>query len=280
MATGNVDVANSKRPRSSPGGSDHESGKDILSALAEVKASLLSKMDDLILSVRTDFNSKIAALSAMIDVKLAESADKNIALINEEVKKLSDASVNVGNSANLSGIEKRIDKLEREENMNSLILSGIPLVEGENLEIIISSVCSAIKYNCDPIASIVHVHRLSSRKIAPSSSSSANLQHSRRVIPPIFIKFSTFENKMLFFSCYLKSRLNISQIGFMSSARVFINEKLSKKNYEIFKKAKDLKKSGNLFNYHSFRGLVFVRRFELSNTVCVCSLDELSLIIM
>lgn len=267
MASSNTDSFTPKRLLSSG---------DICAALEDIKSILSLKINDLIIAMKTDFDAKIAALRVTFEEKLAESIKNKTTLIKEEIQKPSTTNdkIPVMNKY-LSGIEKRLDKVEREENLNKLLISGIPMVENENIKTVITSVCNAIKYNRDPSSSIVHIYRPSRRNVVAASSSLESSHQTQLANPPIVITFCDFECKMSFFSCYLKTRLNISQIGFSASTRVYINEKLTTKNYEIFKKANAMKRDGNLLNFYTFRGLVFIRRHERSKAVCVCTLVDL-----
>lgn len=159
--------------------------------------------------------------------------------MHEEIRKVSATCVKKEvNGSYLSGVENRLDKLEREENMNVLIMSGVPIVDDENLKNIIVSVSNAIKYDCDPLSSIVVAYRLSSRKINTATSSQDSRKRQQSSASPIFVRFVDFDSKMHFLSCYLKSGLNISQIGFSATSRIYINKKLTPKNYEILKRVK------------------------------------------
>lgn len=136
--------------------------------------------------------------------------------------------------------------------------------------------CSAVKYNRDLKATISHVYRLPARRINNTIVDSETVSAARTSVqmPIIFMRFYTFDDKQHFFSCYLKSKLNLSNFGFQTNSRVYINEKLTSTNNELLRLAIELKRKGSLFNYHTFRGLVFVRFTQSSKSTCICSKSD------
>lgn len=171
----------------------------------------------------------------------------------------------------LSSAEKRLDLLERAESMNVLVMSGIPFETGEDLNVLIPDVCKAIKYTRS-LDSITSAYRRGSKLNFTTDSKSAS---------SIYLTFHNFDCKQHFFSLYLKSSLNLAHVGFAAKKRIFVNEQLTPKNYNIFKFAKQLKNDKAIHNYYTYRGLVFVKltSSETAKAVCVCSKDDLSSLI-
>lgn len=269
-----TDDNSSKRYRS-PGGSAHMTESDATSLeinLLGAISALSVKMDLVISSLREDFEKKLNDLSESVNIRLAQAAELQSNNLCFEVKKLeSFVGDNLGkltcDSKHVS-IESRIDKLERDENLNVLLVNGLPLLKDERIPDLLDSLCTAIDYRRDIKSSISSAFRLPPKPNQPSSSSSTQPSKDRGT-PLMFIRFYSFDDKQHFFNCYLKSKLNLTHFGFKTAARVYVNEKLTKKNHEILRTALVLKKNGSITNYHTFRGLVFVRVLENGRSVCI-----------
>lgn len=267
---------------------------ELLDEIRSVKTELSSEikvatatLEQKIESAKLEFETKITALSQSVDSRLAEASiatmskfDELSNFVNNEMLRMS-ASIDTKildatkNSAAhpVKTFENRLDRLERSEFLADLIVVGIPDVETTSLNAIIPKICSKIGYSYD-LNSIIAAYRQPPKK----STNNKNLIAESRDVP-IILKFRDFDCKQSFFSLYLKSKLNLKDLGLLNSKRVFINEKLTYKNKEIYLRGRELKREGKLYNYFTFRGLVFVRVKELDRSVCVSSLDHLNSLI-
>lgn len=94
---------------------------------------------------------------------------------------------------------------------------------------------------------------------------------------PIIIRFYFEDAKQHFMYSYFKKKgLNLADIGFKTSSRIYINESLTKLNREIFNSAAQAKRLHKLHKYFTRRGLV--QMASDSNTVCIESVGNLHLV--
>lgn len=291
-----ADDPSSKRLRS-PGGSAHTAENvpaDLESRLLSAINALSVKMDLVINSIRDDFDKKLNVLSDSVKKQLAEAAvfhNKQLRLESDKLESFINAKVaELPPSSIPRSFETRIDKLERDENLNVLIVKGIPVATNERISDLVETLCKAINYQRDMNVTISSVFRLppksnrnsnnlhASSLNQPASSNSVQPSTDRSssaAAPLVVVRFYSFDDKQHFFNCYLKSKLNLQHFGFKTATRVYINEKLTAKNNEILRAALELKKSGRIFNYHTFRGLVFVRALDDSKSICVMNKSDL-----
>ncbi len=81
-------------------------------------------------------------------------------------------------------------------------------------------------------------------------------------------------------ACYFKRKdLNLKDIGFQTSARIFINESLTKLNREIFNVAAVAKKSNHIVKLFTRNGLVYVQRRENDKPACIQHISDLEQIL-
>lgn len=200
-----------------------------------------------------DFIQKVAS-----DMNVAK--DENCKIIEEKIQH----SVAMGSSIATGGIsESRIDQLERQVRMNELVVSGVPFLENENLCDIMTSICRAINYD-GGIDSIETSFRLPIRRATRNSS------------PSIIVKFWGADVKNHFFKQYFSAKkLCASMIGFAAASRIYVNENLTKMNFDIFCKVRELKKDGKITRFNTQRGRVVVKLQDSERTYAIESLDHL-----
>lgn len=194
-------------------------------------------------------------------INLNAANDEHVKLISEEIDSKLAASLTNGNS---NVLESRIDQLERQLRMNELVISGVPYLDNEKVIDIVSSICGVIKFagGRDVFESCF---RLPIRNIR------------RRSTPSIIVKFWAVEAKTDFFRCYFNAnKLCTSMVGYSSASRIYINENLTKRNFEIFCSARDLKKEGKIVRYSTQRGRVVVKIQGSERSFTIDTLDQLS----
>lgn len=207
------------------------------------------RMDEIVNQVHIDMN-------AAIDEKLSGFEQKIKGMVTST---LSNAS---------SGIaENRIDQLERQVRMNELVISGVPTTDNEKLMEIIASICRVIQFHGGSEA-IETCFRLPIHN------------NRRRSSPSIIVKFWGADGKNDFFKRYFATKkLCTSMIGYSAPSRIYVNENLTKKNFDIFCKARDLKKEGKIIRFNTQRGRVTVKLQGSEKSHTVDSMDKLSLLV-
>lgn len=170
-------------------------------------------------------------------------------------------------SANCVATESRIDQLERQARMNELVISGIPLVEKEDLAVLMTEICKAIKFSSNSEC-IQSQFRLPLGNNVNKSN--------RRRIPSIIVRFWSADAKRDFFKHYINSKtLCTSMIGFSVRSRIYVNENLTKKNFEIFRIARQGKADGKLYQFNTYNGRVFVKVLAVNRLIGVDSIEHL-----
>lgn len=151
--------------------------------------------------------------------------------------------------------------------MNELVVSGVPFTKEEKPLEILSEICRAIKYTggTDSIETCFRLLANNSRN---------------RSSPSIIVKFWGADAKNSFFNNYIATRtLCTSMLGFTAKSRVYVNENLTKSNFEIFRHARDLKKDGKVTRFTTQRGRVVVRVPNSDSPHIIESLDQLGTLV-
>lgn len=141
-------------------------------------------------------------------------------------------------------VSKSIDHLERQSLDSQLIISGLPVAEEVNCMEVIKSVSR--KINCEFESSdIVDIFQTNHPTNAKQ----------------VFVKFKEIEKRNLFFKSYLKSKTKVQQNDVLRNGcpvRLYVNEVLTKQNYNIFLHARNLQKDKKIDKLFTKSGIVCV----------------------
>lgn len=161
--------------------------------------------------------------------------------------------------------ESRLDRLERFSLEKDLIISGVPLESNDDPFAMVGDICSAL--NCDlRQGDFASAFRLKNKR---------NNSKSVRA-PPIVVSTRDDWVKREFLNAYFKkANLNLTDIGFKTPARIYINERLTATNREIFNRAAEAKKSNIVHRFFTRRGLVYIQRAENIQPTCIVHISEL-----
>lgn len=175
-------------------------------------------------------------------------------------------------SANQEATEARIDQLERLARFNELVISGGPRLENENLDMICKNICDAVGFDgSNTIQSFFRV---------PFKTNQRSNQSSRQTSPSIIMKFWSSEAKEGFFKLYVtKKSLCVTNIGFSVPSRIYINDNLTKKNFEIYRLVRKLKADGKIFQYHTVSGRIAIKLKPDSRQIIIDSEQQLNSLI-
>lgn len=265
--------------------SDDISNRTILQAIT----TLTNRIDGLESTIASIVDAKLSVFEKEILAKVDDNRkliDVRMLKLEEDVVKRMDAldsgvdsSMSAFKKAQSSGYHKdteaRIDQLERQARANELIISGVPTTDGESLDDIYDNICKAIDFNGKNCLSTCF--RLPTRhsKAAVTKSKSKRLQD-----PPIILKFWSTEAKVDFFKHYIRKKdLCLTSIGFTAPVRIYVNDNLTKKNFELLRMVRQLKANSKIFLYNIFNGRVFIKLSADENQTAVDSKDQLNLII-
>lgn len=179
----------------------------------------------------------------------------------DEIKKL---CVEINKIKNcIITLEDRMDYLERNNMANDLVVTGIPCFNNVSVHDIVGRICRTLEINEKTTISSV---------FRPFRKNQLNSNTA-----PIIIKFWTREDKLFFYNKYIKiGNLNLSHIGLNSTARVYCNDGLTKRNSTILHRAKTLKNLNKIAKVTTKKGCVFVTLLNKSTSYVIKSVENLN----
>lgn len=146
---------------------------------------------------------------------------------------------------------------------NDLIISGVPYTMNENLHTYFELWCKVLGYTESSLP-LVDLRRLSRSPLREGSNCY------------ILVQFAISNQRNDFFAKYLRSRsLTLTQIGFQSDKRIYVNENLIPSTRKIKSKAVELKKEGKLSTVYCRGGIVHVKLPNSDQDRIVKSEEEL-----
>lgn len=264
------DLSSHAEPKRMCLNSEGDNGEVTNSMILQAITSLTNTMDCIETKLATMVDSKVAVVERRIlehvsqvtktfqitVQSLEENVDKRLDKMEKDLKTTqnkADAATYQSSSTEHGGTESRIDLLERQARSCELVMSGVPKVENENLSKIFHDVCKAIDFNGENC--VQQCFRLPQRNSERSTANS-----NRRRTPSIILKFWSGEAKTDFFKQYIrKNSLCVTNIGFSAPARIYVNENLTKKNFEIFQLARQVKADGGIYQFNTYSGRVFIK---------------------
>lgn len=162
-------------------------------------------------------------------------------------------------------VETNKDAIARLEKSADLLLTGVPYSPSENTSVFVNKVATVLGYSGSDVP-VVFAKRLARVPIAVGSS------------PPILFQFAMKAVRDEFFHRYLSQRnLNLSQLGFDVTKRVFLNENLSEYARQLKGYALKLKKDGQIQNVFTKNGVIFVKPDAGTPAEAICNQDQLRL---
>lgn len=269
-----------RRDDDAPDDTHSDDGSEIKGLLK----TLSSKMDSLSGTMTAKMNGLESSLCKMIDDVKEDMAKKLSSFSVDVDKRFQDviASSSLTCEATAARVETvvsnrmdemramhefRLDKLERISLERELIITGVPMETNDNPLGVVGDIIQAL--NCD----------LQRRDFTAAFRLKRNGGVSSRPVPIIVRVYDNYVKQELL-SCYFKKKnLNLKDIGFQTSARIFINESLTKSNREIFNLASEGKKANHIVKLFTRNGLVHVQRYDNDKPVCIQHISDLEQIL-
>lgn len=219
-------------------------------------ARLISKMDSLecaltakIADVKKEMESRIQTVATDINLRL----DNSMKTMKQRVDELQAIH------------ESRLDRLERVSLEKDLVISGVPVESKDEPFAILGDICNAL--NCDlKQGDFASAFRLRSNR--------ANSETKRNLPIVVRIQFDWVKDELLR-AYFHKKNLNLTDLGFKTPSRIFINERLTSKNREIFNRAAEAKKANLIQRFFTRRGLVYVQHDADSQPSCILHISDL-----
>lgn len=212
-----------------------------------------SSFDDLAKLIREQTSSIKIDLSKQIDnlrLEIGQAFSKQIVEIKDDIKLVQHRQ---------DVLESRVERAERLLHSTDLIAHGIPSTKSENLYDIFHQICAKIDFIPKDFT-LQSIFRIKSK---------SNFS-------PVILKFISSSAKTEFYMRYIKFKnLNLSDIGFASHDRIYLQESLSTLQAEIFRRALTFKKSQQLFSVFTQNGFVNVKQNSTSGSIRLVSLSQL-----
>lgn len=172
----------------------------------------------------------------------------------------------------INNLNSTVNRLQQQTLATHIIIKGIPECESNDAERrqIISSLLTTL--NCTSLLdNITIAHRIGKKN-------NGNDQHSTR---PILMQLNDVRSKKLLLSAKKKQKVACSQIVLNGTAigteshLIFFDENLTRLNSDLFRKARELRRSGTVKYAWTADGKVMVRKSEGSSAIVVDSDKQL-----
>lgn len=245
----------------------------------ESEARLLGEIDKRINDMKLDINNiteRVTKLESTTNEILGNQLSeikKAIANVVERVTEVETNNVNSNRVPKSEDLETEVAKLRSKISQHEnaavaceLRINNIPYYTNENLHEMFNFFCEVINA---PIPHITCIYRVKS-KITNTPA------------PTILVKLSCpYEKNVILKSVALFRRnkrdlLRLSILNFDSNAPFYVNENLSKANYEIFNAAIKLKKLNGIFSAFTLRGVVYVKKTEHDQPNLIEQIEDLN----
>jgi archaellum component FlaC len=238
-------------------------------------ADLLSTIDCLKTSVDT-LESKVSELSSILTSFKKEMDDLHTQLKGEisDVRTDFEGKLDVVNHTLLNQATSILSckrDIERLQNERKIVVSGVPMMKGENVYNIFQSICTQLNYTNVPVVSV--------RRFKPKEKENVEHNNNSDVKPAVFVEFALKSEKQNFMHRYFKSAdLKLDCIGMANGERIYINDRLTKKDMDIKKKALQLKKDGKISSIYVRDGAVHVKVTSTSDQMQIDNIDQLNFV--
>lgn len=158
-----------------------------------------------------------------------------------------------------------VDEEERVERRMDVVLKGIPALDNEiNVKLMetFGEIAKYIQFDLERYS----VNRIFRLKAVNKSNIHSN----------ILVKFFSAESRTIFMSQYFKFKnLNLSNIGLASTDRIFCNENLTRRNYQLFSMARKLVKT-HIHNVFSNDSLIYYRLSQAKKPIKITDVSQIN----
>lgn len=154
--------------------------------------------------------------------ELKKSLDKKIKSCVNETSKV---------TARVVQLDQKVDEvIDKQRRICNLVINGIPVEDNENTKELFAIIASKLGYDNPPETIVYRARGIDNQK------------------RPIFVKFATEFHKEKFFERYVKVATTLTLEGLKASydskSRYYIHHDLTKMQYNINKRAQQLRKEG------------------------------------
>lgn len=263
------------------------SGIKLLTSKIDAQSVAFSVLERKLVEQTAALNCKIEAQSAKyveLETKLCQDSAVLNAKIDAQSASLADLDTNLGDKidaqhASHSVLAIKVEEIEKNLNtkmdvlearyemlrkQNDIIVSNVPAHKDEVLLTVVQSIIEAV--SSDAAATI--------RDVVFST----RLKAKENGRPGILIRFGSLGTKSIFMSEYFRHRqLSLADLGFHTiKDRVYINDNLPKKTFDLLMQAKAVMKSKGYAAVFHRGGRIYVRISADAKATPVASVSELA----
>lgn len=289
-----------KAAKSSPRTKNLTTNDDLATLIAELKADIENKFDNLYRAIQMEISDKLRSLKEEIGAKFDSQISSIEATLAVAQNRISDLTEDINKNAVMyAESEERVDFLQKsiyrlENNheetarqllLTDVIISGVPEHKNENLIELFNRIAAIVGYNAPLLPQIFRAKdSRSSRQQTngaqnhgPSTSNSRPAHASGLRHRSIIVKFPTPSlRKEFVLKCASTRGIKLSSIGFTSDLLIFIYDSLTKNARELKAAALDLRRRKKLHSVFTMDGFVYIKRNENSRRVKITSKSDLN----
>lgn len=208
----------------------------------------LQDLANLINNIKTDLSEQINSMHLRLDEKFTNAIT--------EVK--NDLAF-IATRQNV--FEDKLEKIDRQIHLTDLLVHGIPKADNEDLYNVLSKICNTIGF-AEMEHTMLSVFR-------------ANMKSEKS---PIILKFISYPARNNFYDMFINTIKDgpflLKMIGINSDEKISVQESLSSKNSEIFRKSMELKKNDLLYSVYTRNGFVRIKTNSDSKALMVLSIQQ------
>lgn len=250
--------------------------------LSEFRTHLNDHFANLIEGLRRDFSGIIDSVYAQVNAlksdflsisERTKTVETENALLKVEISKLSAREMN-SDSKSLQSLQAGIDERDQMVLLNDLEVTGVPEFKGESTAHIVSAIAVKLGVQLDE-RDVVHATRVGRAPVLGEAE--AGFEEGSRPRPIVVRLVRRAVRDMLLRSARVRRGSTTSDLGLPihQSRRVFINERLTKKNRVLFGKARELGGKLQWRFVWTRDGRIMARRTETSKIYRIRTEEEL-----
>jgi hypothetical protein len=255
---------------------DSVSNSDVIARLEHLindnKRSLMEYINNSMTSLTEGINKSVLDIQADVS-RIRESLNEKFEGLESKI---------ASNSTNHSALKNESD---RRKFLKDVYIDGIPTTPDENLKTIFHTICKSLGYEDNDVPA-VFIRRLKPRSVTDKSpnknitkspSKNGSKSPNKNIdAPRILIEFSYYNECREFKSSYFARKgLNLTCLGYTTSNRIFVNDRLTKHDADIKFKALALKSENIIHSVGVFEGRVYIKVTKDSKKTHIDDVSEL-----
>lgn len=217
---------------------------------------LSAKIDEALKNIIGDWENKMKNIHENLNdlTKRVDEFENTVPLINDLKNEIND-------------LKRQINRQENIAVSCNLRLCGVPMYDNENLFDIFSCLCNSLKIVTPNVNTIQRVKNYKNKT-----------QNDGIILVKLFspIHKNFILKTVANFKRDNKTQITLNMCGFDSNKPIFLNEDLTRYNYQILQAGLKLKKQRKIVAAFTFRGIVYVKQNDSDRGIRVETLEQLT----